>query len=117
LDAPCSGLGVLRKKPDVRWKKNPQDVEKLQVLQRSLLQKVATLVRKNGTLIYSTCTIEPQENENVVTWFLEQHPEFQQAGIEDIIPKEFITDQGFLRTWPHVHHMDGSFAAKLIKRS
>lgn len=117
LDAPCSGLGVLRKKPDVRWKKNPQDVENLQVLQRSLLQKAATLVRENGTLIYSTCTLDPHENENVVTWFLDENSEFQRAEIGDIIPKEFITDQGFLRTWPHVHHMDGSFAAKLIKRS
>ncbi len=117
LDAPCSGLGVIRKKPDVRWKKNPQDVAGLQELQRLLLEDAAQLVRARGTLVYSTCTIDPQENEFIVETFLQSHPQFELAAIDNsVIAPQFITDSGYVRTWPHTHRMDGSFAAKMIKR-
>lgn len=118
LDAPCSGFGVIRKKPDVRWRKTPDDLAGLHDLQRAFIQNASRLVRKNGALVYSTCTIDPEENENIVDWFLKENTEFVRAEIDKkTIPHEFITDRGFIRTWPDMHNMDGSFAAKMIKRS
>lgn len=116
LDAPCSGLGVLRKKTDIRWKKTYKDVEKLAAKQSMLIRKAASLVKKGGTLIYSTCTTEKKENENIVSNFLLENINFFQENDFRNIPSQFITREGYIRTWPHKHGMDGSFAAKLRKR-
>lgn len=116
LDAPCSGLGVLSKKPDLRWRRESHNISELAALQGSLLQTAAMLVKKGGALIYSTCTMEPEENEDVIFAFLNKNHHFIPAPeIPVSIPKEVITPEGFIRTWPHKHQMDGSFAAKLIK--
>lgn len=117
LDAPCSGLGVLRKKPDVRWKKQLQDIFELQAIQQDLIESAGSLVRANGILIYSTCTVDPQENERIVEKFLCNNPDFEIVNAHtQKIPAAFVTPHGFVRTWPHKHDMDGSFAAKMIKR-
>ena len=117
LDAPCSGLGVIRKKPDVRWKKVPADLSDLVDIQRRLIQNVSTCLKKGGVLVYSTCTINPEENEKIIDEFLGNNPDFSlvHARTQKRVAKEFITDRGFIRTWPHEQRMDGSFAAKLIK--
>ncbi len=118
LDAPCSGLGVLQKKPDIRWKRQPQDIVELSQLQYDMINAAAKLVRPNGRLIYSTCTIEPEENERIIERFLQTHSEFFVEPASAVsIAKQFTTDTGFIRTFPHRHRMDGSFAARLIKRS
>ncbi|MBN1999019.1 16S rRNA (cytosine(967)-C(5))-methyltransferase RsmB [candidate division KSB1 bacterium] len=114
LDVPCSGLGVLRKKTDMRWKRKPEDVKQLSGLQLDLLCTAATLVRKGGCIVYSTCTIDPQENEQVVDQFMRRFPFKVDPAIS--IAESFRTDSGMVRTWPQLHDMDGSFAVKLIYR-
>lgn len=114
LDAPCSGLGILGRKVDVRWAKSEKVIHELAVLQLELLRNAASLIRPGGTLLYSTCTIEPKENEEVVEKFLSTHPEFSIIRPKDV-PDTLITARGFVRTWPHRHRMGGSFAALLAK--
>ena len=116
LDAPCSGLGVLRKKPDLRWKRKPKDVKELVQLQKRFIDSAASYVKKGGKLIYSTCTIEPEENENVILDFLQKRPYFQVAFSPKTIEFEsFVNSKNMIQTFPHVHDMDGSFAVKLIR--
>ncbi len=76
LDAPCSGLGVIRRKPDLKWTKTPDDIGEIAALQRKLLDSVSTLLRVGGIMVYSTCTIGREENEQVVRHFLDTHPGF-----------------------------------------
>ena len=70
VDAPCSGLGVLRQRPDARWRRKEQDIDSLAKLQRQILENAATLVKPGGTLVYATCTTEPEENQDMIKWFL-----------------------------------------------
>jgi len=116
LDAPCSGLGVLRRKPDLRWRRRPADITELVLLQKKLLHQAAGLVAKNGILVYSTCTIHPPENQEMIAWFLHSHPGWavQRADQTDA-PSACVSADGCIETWPHRHGMDGSFAAKLQK--
>lgn len=117
LDAPCSGLGVLRKKPDMRWRKSESDILGLHKLQVAMIHQAAQLVKTGGSLVYSTCSIDHDENEAVVDEFLRSDKSFEiQNPDEQHISPVFVTNDGFVRTWPHRHHMDGSFAAKLLKR-
>jgi 16S rRNA (cytosine967-C5)-methyltransferase len=115
LDAPCSGLGTLAKKPDIKWKRDLSDITKLNVTQRALLENGARLVKPGGALVYSTCTIEPEENEAIITQFLAQHPEFQVDPADRFVHRDLVTPQGYVATFPHTHSMDGSFAARLLK--
>lgn len=116
LDAPCSGLGVLRKKPDLRWRKSEKGIQELVLLQKQLLKEAARLVKCGGRLIYSTCTITPEENEQMVSEFLHNNPQFEiPSTMNRSIPKD-VTSDGFVKTWPHRHNMDGSFAAIMIKK-
>ncbi|NLP09283.1 16S rRNA (cytosine(967)-C(5))-methyltransferase RsmB, partial [bacterium] len=116
LDAPCSGLGVLRRKPDLRWRRRLADIALLLQLQKKLLHQAAGLVAKNGVLVYSTCTIHPPENQEMIAWFLHAHPGWAlQRAEETEVPASCVSADGFVETWPHRHGMDGSFAAKLQK--
>jgi 16S rRNA (cytosine967-C5)-methyltransferase len=115
LDAPCSGLGVLRKKPDIKWKREPEDIPRLARQQQQLLNRAATFVKTGGVIVYSTCTTEPEENSLVIKEFLSTHPEFRVDTAEPFVNKTAVTEEGFVETFPHRHHVDGSFAARLIK--
>ena len=115
VDAPCSGLGTLAKKPDIKWKFDLTAFPPLVKTQREILTASARLVKPGGTLVYSTCTIEPEENEKQVEWFLQQFPEFSLDPAESYIPQELCSN-GFLQTFPHKHHCDGAFAARLVKK-
>ena len=115
VDAPCSGLGVLSKKPDLRWKRRAEDIQGLVHIQQALLNNAANLVTKGGILVYSTCTIEPEENEQAVNCFLEHHTNFVLENAQDFVPSELVDKHGFVRTYPHMHDMDGSFAARMRK--
>lgn len=115
LDAPCSGLGVLQKKPDIRWHRTPKDIKELCDLQKRLLNAAASYVKPGGYLIYSTCTVTREENEEIIFQFNSQHPEFVQQSDVGAIPACFLTNEGFLRSWPHRHGIDGSFAAKFCR--
>jgi 16S rRNA (cytosine967-C5)-methyltransferase len=95
-DLPCSGLGVLGKKTDIRYKMTPEKQEELVKLQRQILHTVCAYVRQGGTLLYSTCTIHRGENEANVEWFLKEHPEFELAEMQQLLPGEAGQDGFFL---------------------
>ncbi len=117
LDAPCSGLGVLGRKADIRWAKDARTIEELAQLQGRLLDNSAKLLRPGGRVLYSTCTIDPLENEGVVNAFLTRHPNFKVIVPTERCPRELLTKEGFVRTWPHRHGMAGAFAALLEKQA
>jgi 16S rRNA (cytosine967-C5)-methyltransferase len=114
-DIPCSGTGTLSKKPDIKWKKDLLDIQQMNELQYKLLVKASTLVKPGGVLVYSTCSIEPEENHFILKKFLDSHPEFMKKDASEIFPEELTDENGCIQTLPHVHQMDGAFAAKLIK--
>lgn len=118
LDVPCSGTGTLRRKADARWKKSEEQVRQLADLQLRLLEASSSVVRKGGVIVYATCSLEPEEDEQVVKSFLELHPEFVLEDPRPFLPAEIpgaVTGEGFLRLFPHKHNTDGVFAARLKK--
>ncbi len=115
LDAPCSGLGVLTKKPEIKWKKDSEDIKRLVDIQTRLINNAAKLVKVGGTLVYSTCTIEPEENFDIVKKFLETHSNFELVINHPQLHPDLIDENGCVATYPNIHDMDGSFAAKLIR--
>jgi 16S rRNA (cytosine967-C5)-methyltransferase len=115
VDAPCSGLGTLRRNPDLRWRLRPGDPGSLAALQRSLLDRAAGVLRPGGVLVYSTCTLLEEENEGVVGEFLERHDGFR-LGAGRELPERLrpLADaQGFVRTLPQRHDADGFVMARL----
>jgi len=117
LDTPCSGLGVVAKKPDIKWKRDISDILALTALQKTLIENAAKLVKPGGVLVYSTCTTEPEENQEIVKKFLDRHPEFTLDNAERYVSHDLVTPEGFVETFPHRHAMDGSFAARLVRAS
>jgi 16S rRNA (cytosine967-C5)-methyltransferase len=118
LDAPCSGTGVLAKRADLRWRRTAEQIEELSVLQGELLDAAAELVAPGGLLVYSTCCLEPEENVEQVQSFLSRHGsrfelEKPPAGA---VPEACLVDGAYLVTLPHVHGVDGAFAARLRRR-
>ena len=112
-DVPCSGLGIIRKKPDIRYK-SPKELAKLPQEQRAILENAATYVRPGGTLIYSTCTVLPEENQEVVTWFLKEHPEFRLSPF--VLPAPIGGCDGHLTLWPQRWGTDGFYICRLQKQ-
>ena len=117
LDAPCSGLGVLSKRADLRWKRKLEDINAVAGLQSELIDAAASLVKPNGFLVYSTCTIEPEENELQVKKFLMRNSEFELVDASDFVPSEVVNKKGFLSTFPPKHKMDGVFGARLRRKA
>ncbi|HUI90863.1 MAG TPA: 16S rRNA (cytosine(967)-C(5))-methyltransferase RsmB [Chitinivibrionales bacterium] len=115
LDAPCSGTGVLHRHPEGRWIKGESDIPRLAALQRKLLDASAAIVAKGGAMVYSTCSLEPEENEQVVEGFLKDHAEFALEKPPAAIPETFVDMKGYLRITPWEHRMDGMFGARLKK--
>ena len=118
VDAPCSGLGVLQKNPDGKWRVSEADISRSAQRQKAILERVAPHLRPGGRLVYAVCSFEPEENEGVIEAFLQKHPEFaidnpKIAGTAQA--NRFITPQGYFKTLPHLEGMDGFFAALLIK--
>ena len=116
VDAPCSGLGVLSKKPDIKWKRESEDIYKLQKLQLEILDLASKYVKPGGALIYSTCTTESDENSDVIHKFLENHSEFVVDNAKNYIPDNVVNDEGFFEVFPHIHNIDGAFGARLLKK-
>lgn len=110
LDAPCSALGILSHHPDMRWLRQPKDIAFLSQQQNALLHHAAQHVKPNGTLVYSTCTIEPEENEHVIENFLKTHPQFHLEPAHNHHP---LAQGNYLQFLPHRNHHDGLFAARL----
>jgi len=117
VDAPCSGLGTLRRDPDVRWRRTEVDLAPLAAAQREMLEQLAPIVRRGGRLIYSTCSSEPDENEAVVAAFLEAHPEFERAAPPtfDRRPelRALLDTDGALRTLPFRDGLEAFYAVTL----
>lgn len=119
VDAPCSGFGVIRRKPDIKLGKQPEDSERLSHIQLAILREVAPLLKRGGRLVYSTCTIEKTENENVVQQFLQSHPEFEwDTSMKERLPKalEPYTYDGHVQILPHYFATDGFYIACLRKK-
>ena len=120
IDAPCSGFGTLRRHPDIRWNKTFEQVRALSEIQYNLLKNTAQHIKPGGILVYSTCSIEPMENEEVIQRFLRDFPMYTIENARRFlpdIPASAITPQGFLQTFPHEHGVDGAFAARLRRIS
>lgn len=120
VDAPCSGLGVLRRRPDARWRKDPSQIPGIVRLQKDILKSAAECLRPGGVLVYSTCTITREENLGVVEEFLKEHPEFSMGDLRQFLPagldREDTAEHGYLQLLPHIHGMDGFFIARLRKK-
>ncbi len=115
-DLPCSGLGTLSKKPDIKWKRDIDDIYILSGVQKKILQHASELVKIGGALIYSTCTIEPEENREVIERFLNKNPNFEIDPAEKYLPKE-VCNSGCMETYLHKHFIDGAFAVRMIRKS
>ena len=113
VDVPCTGTGTFRRHPDARWRLRVSDFAVLGALQKKILRAAATVVKPGGLLVYSTCSLELEENDDQVTAFLADHPEFVlEAPPAGVVPDD-VLDGGLLRVLPHVHGFDGAFAARL----
>jgi 16S rRNA (cytosine967-C5)-methyltransferase len=112
VDAPCTGTGTFRRHPDARWRLKASDLAVLPALQRAILRASADVVRPGGLLVYSTCSLELEENDDQVTTFLADHPDWKlEAPPEGVVP-ETVLDRGMLRVLPQRHATDGAFAAR-----
>jgi 16S rRNA (cytosine967-C5)-methyltransferase len=118
VDAPCSATGTMRRHPDARWRLQPAVFARLAARQTRLLDAAAPLVRPGGLLIYATCSLEPEENEQVVERFLNQHPDFARTPRgQSSIPTELLTAAGDFQSVPQRHGIDGAYAARLVRAS
>ncbi|MCX7921871.1 MAG: 16S rRNA (cytosine(967)-C(5))-methyltransferase RsmB [Clostridia bacterium] len=119
IDAPCTGLGIIRKKPDIKWARNIEDKKEITALQRRILDTCSRYVKPGGFLVYSTCTIEHEENEDIIEGFLKENKSFQPVDIAPLLPealKKPGTEKGYVQLYPNVDRLDGFFIAKLQKR-
>ena len=117
VDAPCAGLGTLRSHPEIKWQRGQQDIERLERLQRRILGRAATLLKAGGVLVYSTCTLTHEENEDVVQNFLAGHPDFVLDNAADYLPVQArsMAHGRYFLALPHRHNTDGFFAARMRK--
>jgi len=122
LDVPCSGTGVLRRRADSRWRKSPAVILSLQKMQREILAASVPLLKQDGCLVYSTCSIEQEENLDNIKWFLQQFPELRLHPFAISMPEGFFRQidketaaQGYLQLLPHIHGTDGFFVARIKK--
>lgn len=117
VDAPCSGLGTLRRNPDLKWRQSPKAIEELTAKQAAILHSAARLLKPGGRLVYATCSILRQENEEIADSFSTDHPEFTRLDVAPLLTQAGVEGAAGLchgnnlRLWPHVHHTDGFFAA------
>lgn len=118
VDAPCTGFGLIRRKPEIKWNRNKEDIDNLVSLQYEILNTAKNYVKDGGTLLYSTCTISRRENISIVEKFLQHNENFQLEQINEIDEKYDVFNtfqKGFLQLYPHIHGTDGFFIAKMKK--
>ena len=128
VDAPCSGLGTLRRNPDLKWRQSLQAVQELTAKQTAILQSSARLVKPGGRLVYATCSVLPEENEAIAEAFSAAHPDFVPLDAGEVLAQLKVEQAArlcrggesgtrYLRLWPHLHQTDGFFAAIWSKKS
>jgi 16S rRNA (cytosine967-C5)-methyltransferase len=115
LDVPCSGTGVMAKRADIRWRRDMDDLLELHLQQRKILWEAAKRVNPGGVLVYSTCSLELEENWMITEAFLKSHPDFKLENADKYVPKEFVNKEGALFTFPPQHGIDGGFAVRFVK--
>lgn len=120
LDAPCSGLGTIRRDPEIRWRRTPEDLQRMAATQDRMLDRVAATVRPGGRLVYATCSSEPEENEERVSAFLGRNGGFRLVNAaaqseRTAVLSPVVNAAGFLRTWPFEHRLEAFFAAVLVR--
>ena len=124
VDAPCTGLGILHRNPEIRWRRKPGDAARLHLRQTALLENLSSRLKPGGVLVYSTCTTTREENDLVVEGFLEKHREFLREDLRGVVPNfwsPLIDEKGFFRTYPQMiipfgdYRLDGFFAARMKK--
>lgn len=121
VDAPCSGLGTLRRNPDMKWRQKPEDIAELKTKQANILQSAATLLKPGGRLVYATCSVLAEENSGIVNAFLAAHPDFERVPADAVLRQqgvegEGLVTQGDLQLLPNRHATDGFYAAVLQRR-
>ena len=114
LDAPCSGLGVLGHKPEIRWRRTEDNLKEFPPLQQKLLDAASVYVKPGGVLVYSTCTLNREENEDMIAWFLDKHKDFRRDTF-DFAGRHLV--EGMITIWPDEFHTDGFFVARLVRRN
>lgn len=120
VDAPCSGLGTIRRDPDIRWRRTETELPALAAAQRALVTRAADAVALGGRLVYATCSSEPEENEQVLHAFLADRPTFAPLDLRDTLPpalEPLVDEDGALRTLPFAHGLEAFFAAALVRRA
>jgi len=115
VDAPCTGLGTLRRNPEIKWRLAPGDITPAVRLQNEMLEGAARYLKKGGRLVYSTCSLLSEENEDNIRAFLARHQDFRQEIPVGAFPPDCLDANGYLKTLPHHHNMDGFFAARMVK--
>lgn len=119
VDSPCSGLGIISKHPDIKWTRTEEDVDELSELQAKILANSAELLAPGGVLLYVTCTISRQENEDIVENFLQTYPRIELRNLKETAPEwatELVDEEGFFRSFPNLHGIEGFFAAMFINK-
>ncbi|NMB33849.1 MAG: 16S rRNA (cytosine(967)-C(5))-methyltransferase RsmB [Clostridium sp.] len=119
VDAPCTGFGIIRRKPDIKWTRKSDDKEKLAGIQNKILYAASKYVRNGGVLVYSTCTVEPEENEGIVKKFIHNNEDFHLEDVSSYISegfKNYNPDSGCMQLYPNVHGTDGFFIAKMVRK-
>jgi 16S rRNA (cytosine967-C5)-methyltransferase len=118
-DVPCSGFGTLRRNPDLKWRREKEDLKRLSQLQLSILKNLSGYVSEGGLLVYSTCTVFHEENEDVVETFLSEHRAFKLDSLVEVLPEKchLFIKKGYFKTFPPAGELDGFFAARLRKAS
>jgi 16S rRNA (cytosine967-C5)-methyltransferase len=119
IDAPCSGLGTLRRNPDMKWRQSENDIAQMSQLQTSILASAARLVKPGGRVVYATCSLLEEENEAIVTNFLSTHPDYELRPMSEVLAEQKIplVMDDYLKLLPHRHHTDGFFAAVIERKA
>ena len=115
IDAPCTGTGVLTRRADMRWNRKPEDLEKLIDIQKMILENASKYIKHGGTIVYSTCSIEYEENQGIIDSFLQNHPKFIVESAIDFVPEKYCMGDA-VQIFPHSHNICGSYAIRLKRR-
>lgn len=115
LDVPCSGFGVIRRKPDLKWRRKEEDIKELANVQKAILNAAAEILKPGGIMVYSTCTNEPEETDEVITSFLSSHSDYRVVPLDTYLPQSWQVPTGEhgIHLYPHIHGVDGFFISRL----